>query len=53
MKISNIRGREHDFDLNTQGFQYYESPTIGGDFKDEDFVKKEVYPETENLLREM
>ncbi len=53
VRISNIRGREDEFDLNTQGFQFCESPTVGGDFRDNDKVKKEVYPETEKLLKEV
>lgn len=52
VKIQNIRGRVKDFDLPTQGFQFYESPTVGGDFRDPDTVKREVYPETEKLLKE-
>ena len=52
VKITNIRGSHiDDFDLNTQGFQFYESPTVGGDFTDTEFVKKVVYPETEELLK--
>ena len=54
VKIKNIRGSiVDDFDLNTQGFQFHESPTIGGDFRDTEFVKNEVYPETEKLFREV
>lgn len=53
VEISNMRGHEDEFDLNTQGFQYYESPTVGGDFRDAEKVKKEVYPETEELLKKV
>ena len=53
MKIGDIRGREDQFDLNTQGFQFFESPTVGGDFRDTEKVKKEVYPETEELLKKV
>jgi len=53
VKIGDMRGREDEFDLNTQGFQFYESPTIGGDFRDVDKVKAEVYPETEELLKKV
>jgi hypothetical protein len=53
VKIHNIRGREREFNLNDQGFQFYESPTVGGDFKDNHRVVKEVYPETVRLLKEV
>ncbi|KAF2101409.1 hypothetical protein NA57DRAFT_64217 [Rhizodiscina lignyota] len=53
VKIQNMRGREDQFDLNTQGFRFYRSPTVGGDFQDTEFVKREVYPETEELLKKV
>ena len=53
VRIGNMRGREDQFDLNTQGFQFRRAPTVGGDFKDAERVKREVYPETENLLKEV
>lgn len=53
VKIRDIRGREEEFDLRTQGFQFVESPTVGGDFKDSERVKREVYPETVKLLKEV
>ena len=53
VKIGDIRGREDQFNLNTQGFQFHVSPTIGGDFSDTEKVKKEVYAETEKLLKEV
>ncbi len=52
VKITNIRGSHiDDFDISTQGFQFVESPTVGGDFTDTEFVKRVVYPETEELLK--
>jgi hypothetical protein len=48
-----MRGREDQFNLNKQGFQYHISPTVGGDFKDADQVKREVYPETEELVKKV
>ena len=53
VKIHNIRGKEDEFSLNDQGFQFHISPTVGGDFRDTEFVKNEVYPETEKLLKEV
>lgn len=53
VRIGDIRGREDQFNLNTQGFQYLESSTVGGDFRDSEKVKREVYPETEELLKQM
>ena len=53
VRIHNMRGREAEFNLNDQGFQFKESPTVGGNFQDSDKVKQEVYPETEKLLKEV
>lgn len=53
VKIHNIRGRENDFNLDDQGFCFRESPTVGGNFSDPDKVKREVFPETEKLLKEL
>jgi hypothetical protein len=53
VKIQDMRGREEQFDLSTHGFQHVRAPTVGGDFRDADFVEKEVYKETEKLLKEM
>jgi hypothetical protein len=53
VKIKNIRGESlADFNISTQGFEFHESETIGGDFKDTEFVKREVYPESERLMKE-
>ncbi|KAK3705225.1 hypothetical protein LTR37_013386 [Vermiconidia calcicola] len=53
IKIKDFRGREDEFNINTQGFGYLVSPTVGGDFRDSEKVKKEVYPETEQLLKDV
>ena len=52
-KIQNIRNRVSEFNINDQGFQFHVSPTVGGNFQDNDRVKREVYPETEKLLKEV
>ena len=53
VKIHNIRGHEDEFDLNTQGFQFGKHPTVEKDFDDVDRIKRVVYPETEELLKEV
>jgi hypothetical protein len=53
VRIHEFRDRQEEFNLNDQGFQFCKSPTVGGDFSDNEKVKREVYPETEKLLKEM
>ena len=53
VKVIDIRDHEDDFNINTQGFQFHVSPTVGGDFTDTEQVKREVYPETEELLKKV
>jgi len=48
--VHDIRGNEADYDLNKQGFQLYRHRSVEKDFRDEEKIKNEVYPETERLL---
>jgi len=53
VKIGDIRGREDQFDLNTQGFQYIKHESAEKDFDDVDHIKTVLYPESEQLLKEV
>ena len=53
VKVHDARGHEDDFNLNTHGFQYHRHISAEKDFTDDDRVKTVVYPETENLIKEM
>lgn len=50
-QIHDIRGREGQFDLETHGFQHYKHASSEKDFIDEDQVRRVVYPETEQLIK--
>ena len=51
VKINDIRGREHEFDMNVNGFR-----TVSGvesaekDFTDDEHIKQVYYPEVEKVL---
>ena len=53
VKIQNIRGHEDKYNLNTQGFQFHLSESVEKDFTDSERVKRLVYPETEELLKQV
>ncbi|KAH9825949.1 7alpha-cephem-methoxylase P8 chain [Teratosphaeria destructans] len=49
--IHDIRGREHDFDINTNGFGVVQDvKSEEKDFTDDESIKKLYYPEVERLL---
>ena len=52
-QIHNIRGREDHFKLDTHGFQRFEHVSAERDFDDTDQVKKVVYPETAQLIKDV
>lgn len=53
VQIHDVRGREEEFLLDTHGFQHYKHISIEKDFDDDDRVRKVVYPEVEQLLKEV
>lgn len=51
--INDARGREDHFNLNTHGFQHHKHISAEKDFADDEQIKSVVYPETENLIKEL
>ena len=52
-QIQDIRGREDQFDLETHGFQHQKHVSAEKEFDSDEQVKKVVYPEVEQLLKEV
>ena len=52
-QINDIRGREDQFDLETHGFQHHNHTSAEKDFDSDEQVKKVVYPEVEQLLKDV
>ncbi|KAF8694116.1 hypothetical protein AX14_002169 [Amanita brunnescens Koide BX004] len=54
VQVENIRGKEHTVGLDTAGFQFYDVPAkYKGEFLDDEEVKREYYPENEELLKKL
>ena len=53
-EVEDVRGRESDFSIDVQGFEYYKhaSKVKPEQFKDEDYVNEHYLPECEELLKE-
>ena len=49
--VTNIRGHESDFNIDTSGFAVYKSPAREKSFTDDSAVRNGYYPEVEQLLR--
>lgn len=52
-KIENIRGKEHLYNLDNAGFQFYNRPTKFKDFRDDKKVEEEYYPESIELIKKL
>ncbi|KAI9846679.1 MAG: hypothetical protein M1837_003734 [Sclerophora amabilis] len=50
--VNDIRGDEERYSLDGIGFQIYPHASIEKDFFDDDKIKREYYPETEQLLKD-
>ncbi|KAJ5103043.1 hypothetical protein N7532_003572 [Penicillium argentinense] len=50
--IHDVSGRELDYSLDDQGFQFYYHESAEKDFLDDEKIKREYYPETERLLKD-
>lgn len=50
--IKDVRGRENDFSLDSNGFQFYKYPSVEKDFLDDEQIKDQYYKETEQLLKD-
>ena len=51
--IKDARGHEAEFSLDTHGFQYYRRGSKEKDFLDDEQVKAVVYPEVQELLKDV
>ena len=52
--IEDVRGREAEFELDTQGFEFVSGKsTKHADFKDPERMEAEYYPEVERYMVEM
>ncbi len=50
--VHDIRGEEANITLDKNGFQIYQHVSKEKDFLDDDKIKAEYYPETEQLLKD-
>ncbi|KAK2464449.1 hypothetical protein APHAL10511_003597 [Amanita phalloides] len=54
VQVENIRGREDTVSLDTAGFQFYTSPSkYKGSFLDDEEIRTEYYPESEELIKQL
>ena len=49
--VRDVRGKENEYTLDKNGFQFYKHTSEEKDFKDDEEIKALYYPETENLLK--
>ncbi|OAX43987.1 hypothetical protein K503DRAFT_679867, partial [Rhizopogon vinicolor AM-OR11-026] len=49
--ISNVRGREDEFSLDTCGFEFLKYPSTVKEFFDEEVIKTRYYAEVDQLLK--
>ncbi|KAF2095232.1 hypothetical protein NA57DRAFT_45042 [Rhizodiscina lignyota] len=50
--VHDVRGRETEPHLDTTGFQFLKHESIEKDFTDDEQIKKQYYPEVEQLLKD-
>lgn len=50
--IHDVSGHELDYSLDGQGFQFYYHESSEKEFIDDDKIKSQYYPETEQLLKD-
>jgi len=53
MRIHDARGREHEFNLDDNGFQFAKLDSDVTDFTNEDHVKSTYYPQVEGLVKRL
>jgi len=51
--IENLRGNEDAFTLSNAGFQLFHRPTKQKDFSDDETIKRDYYPESIQILKEL
>lgn len=50
--IKDVRGRESEYSLDSNGFQFYTHPSIEKDFVNDEQIKDQYYKEVEQLLKD-
>ena len=50
--MHDISGEEDRYTLDSHGFQIYPHESAEKDFQDDDKIKADYYPETEQLLKD-
>jgi hypothetical protein len=50
--VRDVRGKEDQYALDANGFQFYKHVSKEKDFLDDEKIKAEYYPEIERLLKE-
>lgn len=50
--VNDVRGREQEYNIDKQGFQFYKHTSVEKDFEDDEHIKNVYYPETEQLLKD-
>ncbi|CCL99876.1 uncharacterized protein FIBRA_01901 [Fibroporia radiculosa] len=53
VQIENIRGKEHEFTLDTTGFQFYRRPATHKAFTDDKEIERDYYPESIEFVKEL
>ncbi len=51
--VHDARGREAEFSLDKNGFQFVRWPSVEKDFTDDNVIKEKYYPEVERILKEV
>jgi hypothetical protein len=50
--IKDVRGRENEYSLDNNGFQFYKHQSVEKEFLDDAQIKEQYYKETEQLLKD-
>lgn len=51
VKVHDVNGSDEEFNLNKQGFQFYQHESAEKEFRNDDQIKAVYYPETEEWLK--
>lgn len=51
--VHDVTGRENEFTLDGNGFQFHRHTSVEKDFLDDEQIKAQYYPETEQLLKDV
>ena len=51
--IHDVRGREAEFNLDKNGFQFVRWPSVEKEFVDEEAIKTKYYAEVETILKQV